>query len=115
MSNHTSDTGRRRFIKLSLAGLAAAPLSNLLFSESVSAQDAPKVDVNDPTAVQLGYVHDSTQVDASKYPQHTAEQFCHNCQLYTGQTGEEWGPCAIFGGKLVNANGWCSAWVPKTS
>ncbi|WP_187345556.1 high-potential iron-sulfur protein, partial [Photobacterium damselae] len=27
--------------------------------------------------------------------------------------GDEWRPCAIFPDKLVNANGWCSAYAPK--
>ncbi|MEF1220553.1 high-potential iron-sulfur protein [Photobacterium damselae] len=38
---------------------------------------------------------------------------CANCALIQGKDGDEWRPCAIFPGKLVNANGWCSAYAPK--
>jgi len=30
-----------------------------------------------------------------------------------GADGEQYRPCNIFPGKLVSANGWCSAWVKK--
>jgi len=38
---------------------------------------------------------------------------CSNCALIQGNDGDEWRPCQIFPGKLVNANGWCSVWAPK--
>ncbi|MDP2532896.1 high-potential iron-sulfur protein [Photobacterium damselae subsp. piscicida] len=38
---------------------------------------------------------------------------CANCALIQGKDGDEWRPCAIFPDKLVNANGWCSAYAPK--
>jgi len=30
-----------------------------------------------------------------------------------GADGEQHRPCNIFPNKLVNADGWCSAWVKK--
>ncbi|MBT8100786.1 MAG: high-potential iron-sulfur protein, partial [Gammaproteobacteria bacterium] len=42
-----------------------------------------------------------------------AEQTCANCALIQGNDGDEWRPCQIFPGKVVNANGWCSVWAPK--
>jgi hypothetical protein len=33
----------------------------------------------------------------------------------TGKEGDEWRPCNVFPGKLVNANGWCKVWAPKPS
>lgn len=72
---------------------------------------------DDPTADALGYHHDATQVDTTKYPRRAgaegATQFCHNCSLYQGQEGDEWGGCSLFPGKSVNANGWCNGWVAK--
>jgi len=31
----------------------------------------------------------------------------------TGKDGNEWRPCGIFPGQVVNAKGWCSAWMKK--
>ena len=42
-----------------------------------------------------------------------ADQNCANCALIAGNDGDEWRPCQIFPGKLVNAKGWCSVWAPK--
>ena len=108
MSDNTSDNSRRRFIKLGALGLAAIPLSNILIR---GAQAADKVDENNPMAKSLGYVNDATKADQGK--RGGADRFCHNCQLYTGKAGDQWGPCSIFQGQLVNANGWCSAWTKK--
>ncbi len=77
------------------------------------AQAAAKVDENDPTAKAIGYKNDATKVDAAKYPSYAKGKVCSSCQLYQGKPGEAWGVCPIVGGKQVNANGWCSAWVKK--
>lgn len=80
---------------------------------SQPAADMPRLEESDPQARSLAYVHDATAVDASKYPQYADGQICENCALYTAEAGEEWGPCSIFPGKLVNAQGWCSVYAPK--
>ena len=72
-----------------------------------------KLEENDPQAVALGYKHDSTKVDAVKYPKHEAAQKCSSCQLFQGKATDAWGPCALFGAKQVAGPGWCSAWVKK--
>jgi len=72
-----------------------------------------KVDEKDPQAAALAYAADTTKVDAKKFPKHTNEQKCSNCQLFTGKAKEATGPCSLFAGKHVAANGWCSAWVKK--
>ena len=110
---HT-DLGRRRVLRWGLVGLVAVPLGQLAVQHA-RAEDLPLVDENDPMAQSLGYTPDSAQVDQAKYPNHTAEQFCHNCQFYTGKSGDPSGPCTIFPGKAVAANGWCTAWVPPTA
>ena len=107
MSRHASDTSRRRFIKISVAGLAAAPLAGVLLSGTAYAVES--VSETDPTAAALGY-----KMDATKAPKRTDKNaLCSNCNLYSGKAGAADGPCSIFGGKLVNAKGWCSAWVKK--
>jgi hypothetical protein len=72
-----------------------------------------KLAESDPQAMALGYKHAAGDVDQSAFPRYEQGQLCSNCTLYQRQAGEEeWGGCQIFPGKLVNANGWCSAYVP---
>lgn len=81
--------------------------------------DTPKLSLDDPTAKSLGYKHDAANVDLEKFPQRgrpeTANHYCKNCTLFQNSDSSEWGPCTLFPGKLVNANGWCSAYVPRPS
>ena len=82
---------------------------------SALAQTPAMVDEKDPAAVGLAYAADTTKVDAKKYPKHTKEQNCANCQLYAGKPKDAAGPCPLFAGKQVAAKGWCSAWVKKAA
>ncbi len=100
-------TTRRHFV-ISIPSAALA----LAAWRTAAAQPA-RLEESDPQAAALGYRHDATKVDAKKYPAYTAGRNCANCQLYMGKTGDAWGACSAFGGKLVNAKGWCVAWVKK--
>lgn len=82
-------------------------------SGAASADSMPRLDPADPQARALAYVHDASEVNATEQPRYEAGQLCSNCALYTGDDGEAWGPCSIFPGKLVNADGWCVTWAPK--
>lgn len=107
MTRDPSQPSRRRFIKISTAALATAPFANVLLSGAAEAAEV--LSESDPTAVALGY-----KMDATKAPKRTDKtSLCSNCNLYSGKAGAADGPCSIFGGKLVNAKGWCSAWVKK--
>ena len=106
MTTRTSPN-RRRFIKIGVAGLAAAPLTAALLSGS--AQAAETLSESDPTATALGYKADATKAAARK----DATATCANCTLFSGKPGAADGPCSAFGGKLVSAKGWCNAWVKK--
>ncbi|HRQ66892.1 MAG TPA: high-potential iron-sulfur protein [Xanthomonadaceae bacterium] len=107
----TISSSRRRAIKLAVLGAAAVPLARLAVTPASASP--PKLDESNPTAMALGYRHDTNEVDAAKYPNHSADQRCDNCNLIQGPDGEEWRPCAIFPGTLVAAGGWCAAWVKK--
>jgi hypothetical protein len=72
-----------------------------------------KVDPKDPQAAALGYVADTTKVDAKKYPKHAAAQKCSNCALYAGKPTDAYAGCSLFAGKQVAGPGWCSAYVKK--
>jgi hypothetical protein len=123
----SNPVNRRFFVKLSVMGLAAAPLGNLLMGKPVQAASAqkegskeiPKVDMDDAQAKALYYAENATQSSFRK----NDVQFCHNCMLYSGQEGAQWGPCAIFSYRVnqynqplvVNANGWCRSWGPRSA
>ena len=107
MTKNAADTNRRRIIKLTVTGLAAAPFANALFSGSAEAADM--VSESDPTAVALKYKMDATKAADRKDPQ----ALCSNCNFYTGKPNDANGPCTVFGGKLVSAKGWCASWVKK--
>ena len=107
MTRETSTASRRRFFKFTAVGLAAAPFANALMSGVAQAVDTVKE--SDPTAIALGYSMDATK--STKRTDKTA--VCGTCSLYSGKAGAADGPCTIFQGNLVNAKGWCSAWVKK--
>lgn len=101
---------RRQFIQLSAVAAAGCFVRP---GAEAQAQDMPKLSPDDPAAKSLRYVHDASTVDPASRPNPAENQVCSNCALIQGEEGETWRPCQIFPGKLVNANGWCSAWAPK--
>jgi hypothetical protein len=104
---------RRKFLfHLALSAGTPALLCSRAFSQAPPPPPV-KLEESDPVATALGYKEDTTKVDAQKYPQHTAEQKCTACALYTGKEGEASGPCSAFGGKIVMAGGWCAAFAKK--
>ena len=107
MTDQDSRTNRRRFIRLTVASLAAAPFASALLSESAAAVE--KVSESNATAQALGYKEDATKAPQRK----DANATCANCNLYQGKPGAPDGPCVLFQGNLVSAKGWCTAWVKK--
>ena len=107
-----TDTSRRRFIAtvtIAAGGVAAAP--------QVWAQSKPKLPVDAPIAVALGYQEDVSLVDTAKYPKRAgaegAKQFCNNCALYK-EVADGYGDCTAIPTNLVAGAGWCNAWVPAS-
>lgn len=99
---------RRNLFKLAGAGSLALLLPTMTRMGQAWAQE--QLDPDNAQAKALGYVHDTNDVDSGQYAGHEPSQNCAGCQLKQGN-GEEWIGCALFPGKLVNRNGWCSAWV----
>lgn len=97
---------RRRFLKLSAAGLAAVPAARLAL-----AQNAGKVDEKSDAAKALDYHDDAGKVTN---PKRQKDQFCHNCQFYQGKPADAWAACTVFAGKQVANKGWCATWTAKT-
>lgn len=90
---------RRDFLKLSGSALIGVTCG----SAALRAQAQEQLQASDPTAQALKYVAASA-VEGAK---------CANCMYIQGGEGKELRPCAIFPGKLINQNGWCSAWVER--
>jgi len=97
---------RRDFIRIVPAAGAGLLIGQAAFAQAM-------VDEKDPQAASLGYVADGSKVNKAKYPKHSADQICGNCQLYQAKAGAAAGPCALFPGKQVATKGWCSAYVKK--
>ena len=99
---------RRRFVKSAGATTVAIGYG----TTTLSAEELPRVNEDDPMAKAVNFVHDAGTVDAAK---RFSDRYCNNCALYAGGGNDEWANCSIFPGKLVAGRGWCSAWAPKQS
>jgi hypothetical protein len=113
MRREPADPSRRQALKLVIGGAAVVPLGSLLASAQALAADLPHLSEDDPVAVSLKYKHDATQAPrVEKAGTPADQQLCSNCQLAQGEG--EWLGCSIFPGKAVSANGWCTAWLPRS-
>jgi len=103
---------RGQMLSRNLAFTSLLPvLSWIPLARVRAAEEMPALSLDEPMAKSLQYIHDAIQVPESV--RSVSEAFCHNCQLYTGDTESQWGPCAVFAGKHINRDGWCDAWVRK--
>ncbi len=101
----------RRTILKSVLG--ALPAAVVIGDAAAQASPPPHMDENESLAKAMGYVHDASKIDADKVPQYKAGSTCANCMQLQGKEGDEWRPCTVFAGKVVNAHGWCKVWQPK--
>ncbi|MCW8093250.1 high-potential iron-sulfur protein [Alteromonas sp. ASW11-130] len=90
---------RRHFLKASAKTLMGITLGSAALRSFAQEQ----LQASDPTAEALKYTPKSPQANA----------ICGNCMYIQGKEGEQYRPCAIFPGKLVNKDGWCTAWVKR--
>jgi hypothetical protein len=70
---------RRTFFMTLAAG-------GILLSSALHGQ--ANVDEKDPQALALGYLADSTKVDAKKYTKYVAGQVCNSCALYQAKASD---------------------------
>jgi hypothetical protein len=101
---------RRRFLATLAASAAAIPLARLAVSDAQAA-DLPAVTADDAMAKAVGYVTDSSKLDAKKEATYKAGSACGSCALFQGGKGAASGPCPIFPGKAVSAKGWCRSYT----
>ena len=100
---------RRQLLQGALLA-AAVPAATLVARDAGAAEALSE---SDAAAKSLGYVSDVSKVDAKANPTYKPGQSCASCIQYGGKAGAADGPCNIFPGKLVKANGWCKVWVLK--
>ena len=107
---------RRQWLGVSVtaaAGLAGASAVAATTTRTAAAA-LPHLDEKDAQAAALHYVHDAKLVDPKKNPTYKPGQHCANClQAPTAKAGDKTVACNIFGGRMVNANGWCKVYVKK--
>jgi hypothetical protein len=114
MNKPTVDARRRRMLLGAASALASLPLLHLVSDARAAAEALPHLAEDDPMAKALKYHTDATTAPrAEKSGVAAGEQFCHNCRFIQTDSGD-WRPCQIFPGKAVNANGWCTSWMPRT-
>lgn len=94
-----------------LTGLCAATGAEL--PQTARAAELPHLTPTDPNAQALGYHTSAASVDAKQFPTYRPGQTCDTCLQLQGKAGDQWRPCNLFPGQLVNAKGWCRVWVPK--
>ena len=70
-----------------------------------AAAPGEKLSEADSYPKSMGFKLESKNVDKTRYPRHTTEQYCSRCQLYEGSATE--GECSFYGGRIVPAAGWC--------
>jgi len=102
-----SEMTRRRFLRNTVLTAAALPASVALLGPRARA--AEKLKPSDPQAQALQYTEDASSASS---PSYQPGQQCNNCQFFQGSKQDQWGPCTIFGGKLVSAKGWCTSYSP---
>jgi hypothetical protein len=107
-----SKFSRRTIVK---GGLMAGAMIPMLALPAWKARAAglPPLDPSDPTAKALGFVIDSTKVDAAANPTHKPTQKCGTCAQFQGKAGDATGGCNIFAGHSVPQGGWCKVWAQK--
>jgi hypothetical protein len=105
-----SQCNRRQFI-----GRLAIAASALSIAKTGLAEEEKKeaLAADDPYAKAMGFVLKTEDADSAKYPKHSTDQSCKDCQLWSGADADELGPCSFFGGRLVPRDGWCRNFKPK--
>lgn len=90
---------RREFLKLSAATAGAT----LIPLHTIHADEAERLDPDNPQAQALDYTH-TTPVEGER---------CDNCIHAHGDLEADWVGCNLFPNKKVAAAGWCNVWAAR--
>ena len=97
-----SSNNRRVFMLHTLVGASVLATER----QANAATDTDAVKETDAYPKSMGFRLNTADVDQTKYPRHTLEQHCSQCQLFKGNAGEQTGNCSFFK-RVVPVNGWC--------
>jgi High potential iron-sulfur protein len=97
----------RRIFVIQAAAVGAA----LCGAAAPARASKKKVEESEPKAVQLGYKHDTANVDKKRFPKHAASEKCNNCVAWLGKAADPWAECDLLADRLVSNGGWCSSYV----
>ena len=90
----------------------AAPAAAPAKPAAPAAGALPVLSPTEPAAKALGYIEDTTKVDAKANPTHKNEQHCGNCLQWADKDRKvALAKCNLFPGKLEKNPGWCKVWV----
>lgn len=106
-----SQCNRRHLIGQLILGTSALTLCRI----TAAGDEKEALPADDAYAKAMGFVLDTNNADSGKFPNHSPDQNCSNCQLFSGAEGDDLGPCSFFGGRLVPPTGWCRNFEPKES
>jgi len=113
MSAAQRTSSNRRDFLISVSTVAGAAAFAGALTSVADAKAQPHVTAQDPQARSLHYTEDASTLDASRNPTHTEGAKCANCLLYQGRSGDPFGPCELYPGQAVSANGWCMGYQKK--
>jgi hypothetical protein len=102
MQSNMPNHNRRVFMLHTLAGASVIAAAH----QAHAAAETEAVKETDPYPKSMGFRLNTADVDQVKYPRHTVEQHCSQCQLFKGAAGEQTGNCSFFK-RVVPVNGWC--------
>ncbi len=107
----SSSCSRRRFLRGTVTAAMAAPFVAVLTLRRAHAADLTPVPLDNPTVLALAYTEDASE--AAELSNYREGSLCANCQFFGTLEANGRGPCSLFPGFSVQANGWCSAWAAK--
>jgi hypothetical protein len=101
---------RRKFLRKALFTATALPIVGYGVT---AARPALASDPQAEDGHALAYVNDAA--DAAGHEAYEEGQLCENCIFWSGEEADGWGGCMHpdFEGVLVNAQGWCEAYLPQ--
>jgi len=102
MKSDMPNNNRRVFMLHTLVGASVVAIA----PQAYAGTETEAVKETDSYPKSMGFRLKTADVDQTKYPRHTLEQHCSQCQLFKGNAGEQTGNCSFFK-RVVPVNGWC--------
>ena len=100
---------RRVFLRAAAMGVVAVPFAKVALHTPMAHASLPQA----ADGHALDYVNNGTDSSHARYQ---AGQKCDGCVFWAGEEADGWGKCRhpSFANVLVNAEGWCSVFVPRS-